>query len=121
MNALTVRLHNFDTLEAEVLDAAERAEAGNPVAAVPTLGFSTYEDMHRILAPSRLEIVKVLVGQGPLSIREVARRVNRDVQAVHRDVTTLINSGVIERSEKGVEFPFDGIHFEFDIVAGAAA
>jgi len=121
MTALTVRLRNFDTLEADLLAAAERAEAGNAVEAIPTLGFSSYEDMHRILAPSRLEIVKALVGQGPLSIREVARRVGRDVQAVHRDVTTLINSGVIERSHKGIEFPYDGIHFEFDILAGAAA
>ena len=121
MTALTVRLHNFDTLEAEVLAAAERAEAANPVKAIPTLGFSSYEDMHRVLAPSRLEIVKALVAQGPLSIREVARRVNRDVQAVHRDVKTLINSGVVDRTDKGIEFPYDGIHFEFDIVAGAAA
>lgn len=121
MTALTVRLGNFDMAEADLLTAADRAEAGNAVEATPTLSFSSYEDMHRILAPSRLEIVKVLVGQGPLSIREVARRVDRDVQAVHRDVMTLMNSGVIDRSNKGIEFPYDGIHFEFDIIAGRAA
>lgn len=75
--------------------------------------------MHRILAPSRLALVKTLAGQGALSIRELARRVGRDVQAVHRDVTTLINSGVIERSDKGVEFPYENIHFEFDVRAAA--
>lgn len=48
-----------------------------------------------------------------MSIRELARRVGRDVQAVHRDVTTLINSGVIERSDKGIEFPYENIHFEW--------
>jgi predicted transcriptional regulator len=121
VTTLTVRLRNFDALEADALAAVERAEAGNAVEAIPTLGFSSYEDMHRILAPSRLEIVKALVGQGSLSIREVARRLNRDVQAVHRDVMTLINSGVIDRSEKGVKFPYDGIHFEFDIKALTAA
>ena len=121
MTTLTVRLHNFDMLEADALAAMDRAAAGNAVEAVPTLGFSSYEDMHRILSPSRLEIVKVLVGTGPLSIREVARRLDRDIQAVHRDVTTLINSGVIERSEAGIEFPYDGIHFEFDITAVKAA
>lgn len=121
MTTLTVRLGNFNDLEARVLTAAMRAESGSPIEATPTLGFSSYEDMHRILAPSRLEIVKTLVGTGPLSIREVARRVKRDVQAVHRDVMTLINSGVIDRSEKGIEFPYDGIHFEFDITADKAA
>ena len=121
MTTLTVRLSNFDQAEAELLAAAERAQLGPQVDAEPVLGFASYEDMHRVLAPSRLDIVKTLVGTGPLSIREVARRVDRDVQAVHRDVTTLINSGVIERGQKGIEFPYDGIHFEFDITAGKAA
>jgi DNA-binding Lrp family transcriptional regulator len=71
--------------------------------------------MHRVLAPSRLAIVKPLAGQGTLSIREIARRVDRDVQAVHRDVTALVNAGVIDRTEKGVEFPYDRIHFEYDV------
>lgn len=121
MTNLTVRLSDFDDMEARVLAAAERAEAGDRREATPTLGFSSYEDMHRVLAPARLEIVKTLVGAGPLSIREVSRRLKRDVQAVHRDVTLLINSGVIERREKGIEFPYEGIHFEFDISAGQAA
>ncbi|MCD2173098.1 HVO_A0114 family putative DNA-binding protein [Rhizobium sp. C4] len=121
MTTLTVRLSNFEDAEARLLEAAERAESGRASEATPTLGFSSYEVMHRILAPSRLEIVKTLVGTGPLSIREVARRLDRDVQAVHRDVMTLINSGVIDRGEKGIEFPYDGIRFEFDIKAGKAA
>jgi predicted transcriptional regulator len=54
-----------------------------------------------------------------MSIREVARRVGRDVQAVHRDVTTLINAGVIDRTEGGVEFPYENIHFEFNVSAAA--
>ena len=46
-------------------------------------------------------------------------RFGRDVQAVHRDVTTLANAGVIDRTEKGVEFPYGNIHFEFDVSAAA--
>ncbi|MGW6778681.1 HVO_A0114 family putative DNA-binding protein [Brucella pseudogrignonensis] len=121
MTKLTVRLSTFDDLEAEILDKADLAKTGRLEDAAPTLGFGTYEDMHRILAPLRLDIVKALTAQGPLAIREVARRVNRDVQAVHRDITTLINSGVLERHEKGVEFPYDGIHFDFDVTSKSAA
>lgn len=80
---------------------------------------ASYDDMHRVLPPSRLAIVKALAGKGALSIREVARRVNRDVQAVHHDVTTLVNAGVIDRTENGIEFPYDRIHFEYDVSAAA--
>jgi predicted transcriptional regulator len=43
------------------------------IEAVPSVNFATYDDMHQVLAPSRLAIVKALAGQGALSIREVAR------------------------------------------------
>jgi len=119
MNTLTVRLGSIADARARFLKAAGHALAGDEREATPTLSFASYDDMHRVLAPSRLAIVKALAGQGPLSIREVARRVGRDVQAVHRDVTTLLNAGVIDRTEKGVEFPYSAMHFEFDVSAAA--
>lgn len=119
METLTVRLSTPADAKSRFAEVGRRALASQAVIASPTLNFASYDDMHRILAPLRLAIVKVLVGQGPLAIREVARRVERDVQAVHRDVTMLINAGVIDRAEKGVEFPYDRIHFEFDVSAAA--
>lgn len=120
MTTLTVRISKgFDDLKDRFLEAARRAEAGEEVEAEHSLEFESYESMHKTLAPARLAIVKALAGQGALSIREVARRVGRDVQAVHRDVTMLINSGVIDRTAAGVEFPYDRIHFEYDVAAAA--
>lgn len=119
MNTLTVSLSTVADGKARFIAAGKRALAGKAVEASPTLNFGSYDDMHRVLAPSRLTIVKALAGQGALSIREVARRVGRDVQAVHRDVTTLINAGVIDRTDKGIEFPYSRIHFEFDVSAAA--
>lgn len=119
MNTLMIRLGGMSDVRAKLANAAKIAAAGNTPSVVPTLNFASYEDMHRVLAPSRLAIVKVLAGQGTLSFREVARRVERDVQAVHRDITTLINAGVVERTENGVEFPYQNIHFEFDVMAAA--
>lgn len=118
-NTLTVRLSTAGDAKARFVEAGNRALAGKTVNANPTLNFGSYDDMHRVLAPARLAIVKALAGQGALSIREVARRVERDVQAVHRDVTTLINAGVIDRTDKGIEFPYVRLHFEFDVSAAA--
>jgi predicted transcriptional regulator len=121
MTTLTVRLSTIDDIKARFVAAGKLAMSGKAVEASHSVEFSNYDDMHRILAPLRLTIVKALAGKGPLSIREIARRVDRDVQAVHRDVTTLINAGVIDRHEKGVEFPYDSIHFDFDVKAEKAA
>lgn len=119
MNTLTIRLSTASDAKARFIEAGKRALAGKAIEATPTLNFRSYDDMHRVLAPSRLAIVKTLSGQGALSIREVARRVERDVQAVHRDVTTLINAGVIDRTDAGIEFPYAGIHFDFDVSIAA--
>ena len=61
-----------------------------------------------------MELLKILCGIGPVSIREAARRVGRDVKAVHADLTALLNAGVLERNEQGgVVFPYDAVKVEF--------
>jgi predicted transcriptional regulator len=82
------------------------------------ISFESVEELWRVLAPKRLEIVRVMTGTGPLTMREVARRVGRDFKAVHSDVTMLANAGIVERTESGaVEFPYDRVHVEFDMMA----
>lgn len=119
MKTLSVRLGTLADAKARFIQAGADAAAGKRVEARASVSFANYEDMHRVLAPSRLAIVKALAGQGPLSIREVARRVGRDVQAVHRDVTKLINAGVIDRDEAGIVFPYDEIDFAFKVSTAA--
>ena len=59
-----------------------------------------------------------MTGAGPLTIREVARRVDRDFKGVLSDVTLLAGAGILERTESGgVEFPYDRVHVEFDMMA----
>jgi predicted transcriptional regulator len=67
-----------------------------------------------VLTAKRWELLKTLCGAGPISIREAARRVNRDVKAVHGDVTALLQAGVLNRTEDGeIEFPFEAVKVEF--------
>lgn len=113
MKTLTVRVESLADVRRAVLAAAVRPER------TAGLSFPTYELMHRIFAPKRLEIVRAMAGQGPLSIREVSRRVGRDFKGVHADVTALVKAGVLDRTAEGVIFPYDRLHFEFDIDAAA--
>lgn len=78
------------------------------------ISFATPELLWRVLTEKRWELLKVLCGAGPVSIREAARRAGRDVKAVHGDITALLNAGVLDRTEDGrIVFPFEAVKVEF--------
>jgi predicted transcriptional regulator len=78
------------------------------------IGFATPELLWQVLTAKRWELLKVLCGSEPISIREAARRVERDVKAVHADITALLNAGVVDRADDGgIVFPYDAIKVEF--------
>lgn len=78
------------------------------------IGFASPELLWRVLTAKRWELLKAMTGAGPLSIREAARRVGRDVKAVHGDMKALLAAGVVVRTADGaVEFPFDAVKVEF--------
>jgi predicted transcriptional regulator len=78
------------------------------------ISFASPELLWKVLTAKRLELLKALCGAGPLSIREAARRVDRDVKAVHGDITALRNAGVIDRVDDGrIVFPYEAVKVEF--------
>jgi predicted transcriptional regulator len=79
------------------------------------ISFASIELLWRVLTAKRWEILRAMTGQGALSIREVARRVGRDVKAVHGDITSLINAGVLARTGDRVIFPYDAVHGDFTL------
>ena len=78
------------------------------------ISFASPELLWRVLTSKRLELLKALSGAGAVSIREAARRVGRDVKAVHGDATALLNAGVINRTDDGrIVFPYKAVKVEF--------
>lgn len=78
------------------------------------ISFATPELLWQVLTAKRWELLKALCGAGPMSIREAARRVERDVKAVHGDITALLEAGVIDKTTDGqIEFAFDAVKVEF--------
>jgi predicted transcriptional regulator len=78
------------------------------------ISFATPELLWKVLTDKRWELLKALCGAGPVSIREAARRVGRDVKAVHGDVTALLNAGVLDRTDGGqIVFPFEAVKVQF--------
>jgi predicted transcriptional regulator len=77
------------------------------------ISFATPELLFRLLTTKRWEILRAMTGAGPLSIRETARLVNRDVKAVHGDVHALLAAGILRKTDAGkISFPFDAIRVD---------
>jgi predicted transcriptional regulator len=120
MATLNVKIESLDQTMAAVADLLKSAAAQELLGGEFSLSFPSWETMHRVLTPKRLEIVKAMTGQGAMPMREVARRVGRDFKAVHADIETLLKGGVIDKADGGgVIFPYDRIHFEFEIKSAA--
>jgi predicted transcriptional regulator len=106
-----------------ILDVATRADAGHDFVRTWQAGkaqkasrisFESPELLWKVLTARRWDLLKAMCGAGPISIREAARRVGKDVKTVHGDVMALIGAGVIDRTDTGaVEFPFDAVKVEF--------
>jgi predicted transcriptional regulator len=97
-------------------DASERFitawETGQPQGA--HIGFESEEQLWKTLSLKRWQILKTMTGAGELTIREVARRLDRDVKAVHGDVKILLNCGLLDKTESGkVIFPYNAVHVDF--------
>lgn len=103
---------------AETLADASRAMKSGRGDSEARIGFASPELLWQVLTAKRWELLKAMCGAGPISIRETARRVGRDVKAVHGDVIALLDAGVLSRSpDGGVEFPFDSVKVEFMLKA----
>ena len=85
------------------------------------LNFETPGVFFSRLTERRWALVNALQGQGELAVRELARRVGRDVKRVHEDVQALAELGLIERAQGGgVICPFSSVHIDMRLMAPEA-
>jgi predicted transcriptional regulator len=109
MNEVTIGITSRQAVSDRFLTAWE---TGRPQGA--RVGFESEEQLWKTLTLKRWQILKVMAGAGELTIREVARRVERDVKAVHGDVTALLHCGLLDKTGNGkVLFPYDALHVDF--------
>ncbi len=82
------------------------------------ISFESEEQLWKILSLKRWQILKNMTGAGEMSIREVARRIERDIKAVHGDIKILLRCGLLDKTETGkVIFSYDAIHVDFMLQA----
>lgn len=113
MNTVTLSVASREDVTRRALAAFGGEKQGAQIS------FASAELLWRTLTRKRWELLQAMTGQGAMSIREAARRVGRDVKAVHGDIQALINAGVIDRTDGGVVFPYDAIHVDFMLTKAA--
>ena len=80
-----------------------------------------FEDLSLLLAtltPKRLEVLKTLRQQGPLSVRALSKWLERNYKNVYVDTQALETVGLLERTEAGtLHAPWDVIEAHLSLLA----
>ncbi len=113
MNTVTLSVASRDDVTRRALAAFDGRSQGAHIS------FASAELLWQTLTRKRWELLRAMTGQGAMSIREAARRVGRDIKAVHGDVQALIKAGIVSRTEIGVVFPYNAIHVDFMLTHAA--
>ena len=79
------------------------------------ISFANPRLLLKVIGGKRLDLIEAMCGAGPLTIREAAKLVGRDVKAVHTDITALVKAAILKQEDKGVEFPSQSIRVEFTV------
>ncbi|MGL4488953.1 MAG: transcriptional regulator [Rhizobiaceae bacterium] len=113
--------HDEDAAFAESLDRARSAfKSHQPSDPLATFTFSSAAQLFSVFTANRFALIERLQKTGPVSIRALARSLERDIRRVHDDVAVLLEWGIIEKNDVDkIYVPFDVIHAAFDIKAAA--
>jgi predicted transcriptional regulator len=126
-STLVVTVQSSSEFHDNVTDGIEVLERGEEVDSTPTLSFTSYDDLMGTLTPRILDLIEAIQREGPVSINETARVVDRDVKNVHEELAQLAQLGIIFFEENGqskrpvVWFDELVINLPFDSEAGDTA
>ena len=112
MRAVTLEVSTRKETNRRFLRAFEGQQQGE------FISFETPALLFKVLTQKRWELLSMMTGAGPMTLREAARRLGRDVKAVHGDVHALLDAGILQKTEAGrIVFPFDAVHVNFMLTA----
>lgn len=81
-----------------------------------TLNFESPGAFFGRLTERRWALVSALQGQGAMAVRELSRKVGRDVKRVHEDVLVMAELGLVERDDAGgVLCPYADVHIDMHV------
>lgn len=108
---LTVKVSNLKEAISEFKDIWKRHEQGEKIETpVETLRFENTLTLMKTLTPKRLELLQQLHTLGKMSIRSLAKKLEREYSNVHQDVMALRHVGLVLQDSVGKYYmPWDKI------------
>lgn len=87
----------------DFVKAWHRAQKGMaPEQPVDRIYFKDLNTLLRVLTPRRMEAIKTLHDNGPMSIRALSKTLSRDYKNVHKDIQEMERIGIVVRDRKGL-------------------
>ena len=107
---------------ARVAATMKDIQRGEPTPSYFGVSFGEIGQMLAAFTPKRWELIAMLREAGPLSVAELARRLERNVKNVHTDVAQLIEWMAVERGDDGlVSVPWSEIVVDMKLPQRAVA
>jgi len=103
----------------DFIEAWKQAEKGIiPAEPVQRLYFQDLQTLLKVLTPRRLELLKKLYHQRPMSIRALSKYLDRDYKNVYQDIQALEQAGLVSRtSAQTLSVPWGRILAEISLAA----
>lgn len=100
------------------IDVWHKSEHRETVRGEELLNFEDMDTLLRVLTPNRWTLLRSLRREGPMSIRSLSKKLERDYKNVHTDVQELTRIGLLTRTKDGlVMVPWDTIVAEVRLAA----
>lgn len=116
---ILISICSLDEFKKFTREAFKRAEEGKRAEEpIHRVYFTTEEDLFSTLSPKRMELLKFLKKNGPLSCRKLAAGLNRAYANVHSDVQQLCQLDLIEKDkDQKLSVPWDELDIAVPLVA----
>lgn len=102
-NTLIVTVESLGAVQRRTASAFDQARADDhPTDDAPRrLSFETTDQLGTVFTPRAIDLLRAIAQEGPESIRETARLVDRDIKQVSANLHRLEDYGVVEFIQEG--------------------
>ncbi len=115
---MTIGVGSVDRSAKRFVETWRKIERGETIERQECVTFDNLETLLRTLTPSRWTLLRRLRREGPMTVRALAKALERDYKNVHTDVRVLERVDLLSRDREGrVLVPWNTVVAEVTLAA----